>query len=147
MSSVRFFTPASTSAHVPTPKAPATRCAHCQRELTSGEGRRAEFIGVLGPECVKKYAALEAVLAQANGMEAHEWDQGTINLTHYVLWKLRGIGVAVRVVDVKPGVKALEVVGLSRKPAAVVKSWREVRAEFELRLKLAAAERAAGDAA
>lgn len=147
--SVRFFTATSTP---PRPqvapragqKVAATRCAHCRRELPTGEGTHIEFVGVVGPECVKKYVPLAAAIAQANGMEALEWDQGTINLTHHVLWKLRRAGVAVRVVDVRPGVKTLEVVGLSRKPDAVVKSWEQIRAEFEHALKLAAAERAEG---
>jgi hypothetical protein len=37
----------------------------------------------------------------------------------------------------------VQIVALSGKPAAVVKSWEEVRAEFEHRLKVAAAEREA----
>lgn len=142
MSTVQFFTP-SVKAPLLGRHVPATRCAHCRRELPTGEGTLVEFVGVLGPECVRKYGPLAAVLAQVNGLEALEWDEGTSRLAHYVTLRLRGIGVAVKVVDVRPGVKALEVKGLSRRADAVIKSWAQVRAEFENTLKLAAAEREA----
>ncbi|MFC6617963.1 hypothetical protein [Deinococcus radiophilus] len=119
----------------------AHRCAHCGRELPTGQGTEIPFIGPVGPECVRKYGSLVAAIEQANGMECYEWDQGSVRLAHHVLWDLRGAGVAVAVVDVKPGVKALEVRGLSRKPRKVVASFAEVRERFEQRLGLAAAER------
>lgn len=131
----------SVPARTAAPRVPGKRCCHCRRELTSGEGQLVEFVGVLGPECVKKYASLIAALGQVNGLEAYEWDHGTVVLANYVIWKLRAAGVAVKVVDVKDGVKAVQIVGLSRKPAAVVQSWEERRAEFEAELKRAELER------
>ena len=123
--------------------APAERCAHCNRELPTGHGTHIEYVGVVGPECVRKYTALIAVLKAVDGLEANEEDQGSMRLAHHVVWSLRRAGVAVKVVDVRYGVKAVQIVGLSRPPKAVVKSYGEIRAEFEHRLKLAAAEREA----
>lgn len=122
-------------------RATAHRCAHCKRELPTGEGLDVPGIGPVGPECVKKYASLAPVLAQVQGMQAHEWDRGTVNLTHHTVMDLRRLGLTVRVVDVAPGVKALEIIGAAHKPKAVLERWEDMRARFELRLKLAAAER------
>lgn len=124
-----------------TPRVPAQRCACCRRELPTGAGQLAQFIGVLGPECVKKFGPLLWAIEQVNGFEALEEDEGTLKLAHHLLWNLRRAGVAVEVVDVKAGVKMLKVKGLSKKPAAAIESWEQVRAEFENRLQLAAAER------
>jgi hypothetical protein len=126
-----------------TPHAPSEKCAHCHRALPSGHGTRVEYVGVVGPECVKKFTSLIASLKAVDGMEANEEDQGSMRLAHHVVWSLRRIGIAVKVVESRPGVKAVQIVALSGKPAAVVKSWEEVRAEFEHRLKVAAAEREA----
>ena len=135
----------------PIARADAERCVCCRHPLATGSGQIVPFIGVLGPECLKKYgagyAALGAALVQANGLEAYEWDAGTITLAHHVVMKLRGAGVAVKIVDVRPGVKALSIAGLSRKPASVVQTWAEMRAEFEAMLQRSAAERAQDGAA
>ncbi|WP_407543737.1 hypothetical protein Q0M94_28445 (plasmid) [Deinococcus radiomollis] len=122
---------------------PAERCACCNRALPSGHGTRVEFIGVLGPECIKKFSSLIVALRDVDGLEAHEDDQGSIRLAHHVIWSLRRAGVAVKVVESRPGVSAVQIVGIARKAAAVIQSWEEMRAEFERRLKLAAAEREA----
>ncbi len=126
-----------------TPHTPAEKCVHCHRALPSGHGTRVEYVGVVGPECIKKFTSLIVVLKAVDGLEAHEEDQGSMRLAHQVVCSLRRIGIAVKVVESRPGVKAVQVVGLSGKPASVVKSWEQVRAEFEHRLKLAAAEREA----
>ncbi len=122
---------------------PAEKCAHCNRALPSGHGTRVEYVGVVGPECIKKFTSLIVALNAVYGLEAHEEDQGSMRLAHHVIWSLRRIGIAVKVVESRPGVKAVQIVGLSGKPANVVKSWEAVRAEFENRLKRAAAEREA----
>lgn len=134
----------------PTPhpfmKAAAQRCAHCRRDLPTGEGTDVPFIGVVGPECVKKYASLRRALEAAHGMQAFEWDRGTFVLAHHVVMDLRRAGVAVEVVDVRDGVKEVRIKGLARKPKVVIESWKQIREKFEQRLQLAQAEREAQDA-
>lgn len=134
----------------PTPhpfmKAAAQRCAHCRRDLPTGEGTDVPFIGVVGPECVKKYASLRRALEAMNGLQALEWDRGTMTLAWYVIRDLKNIGVAVEVVDVRAGVKEVRIKGVTRKPRAVIESWRQIQAKFEQRLQLAQAEREAQDA-
>jgi len=136
----------SIPAHNPTP-APATasakaeKCACCNRALPSGHGTRVEFIGVVGPECIKKFTSLIVALNAVNGLEAYEEDQGSIRLAHHVILDLRRAGVAVKVVNVRPGVQAVQIVGMSSRAAVVIESWKVMRERFEQRLKLAAAER------
>lgn len=136
-----------TAYQIPTPstpaRVPATRCCHCGRALTSGEGIPVEYVGTLGPECVRKYSALVYALKQVDGYQAYEHDEGTYRLGHYLVTRLRAIGVAVKVVDVDASTKAVQIVGLSGKPKSVIASFAQVRAEFEQRLKLAQAEREA----
>lgn len=124
-------------------RAAATHCAHCRRELPTGEGHDVPFIGVVGPECVRKYASLRVALTGVNGLQALEWDQGTIVLAHHIVMDLRRIGVKVQVVDVKAGIKEVRILGVTRQPRAVVESWEQMRARFEQRLRDAQAEREA----
>ena len=124
-------------------RAQAEKCSHCGRSLPTGYGTRLDFVGVVGPECVQKYAALLAVLKAVDGLEAHEHDQGSINLAYHVYHDLRRVGLAVKLIDVRPGVKALQIEGLSRAPKLTIGSYAEIREAFERRLKLAAAEREA----
>lgn len=121
----------------------APRCAHCHRELPTGEGTDIPFVGVVGPECVKKYASLRRALETAHGMQAFEWDRGTFVLAHHVVMDLRRAGVAVEVVDVRDGVKEVRIKGLARKPKVVIESWKQIQARFEQRLRDAQAEREA----
>lgn len=133
----------NTPSRISPTKAQADKCAQCGRSLPTGIGNRLEYIGVVGPECVQKYGPLLAILKAVDGLEAHEHDQGSIKLAYHVFHDLRRVGLAVKLVDVRPGVKALQVEGLSRKPKLIVESYAEIRAAFEQRLKLAAAEREA----
>ena len=130
---------------LPRPFAPAaaTHCAHCRRELPTGEGHDVPFIGIVGPECVRKYASLRVALTGVNGLQALEWDQGTMILAHHVVMDLRRIGMKVQIVDVKAGVKEVRILGVTRPPKAVVESWAQMRARFEQRLRDAEAEREA----
>ncbi|GGR11605.1 hypothetical protein [Deinococcus ruber] len=128
-------------------KVAAQRCVDCGIPLTTGEGFEVPFIGTLGPKCVKKYAALVAVLEQVDGLEAHEYDQGSIRLAHHVIWKLRGCGIAVKVLDIAADTKRVQIMGLSKKPLAVIKSYAEIRAQFERQLQIAQVEREAAEAA
>jgi hypothetical protein len=132
----------SAPARKPQPAA-AEKCACCNRALPSGLGMRVEFVGVVGPECIKKFTSLIVALKAVDGQEAYEEDQGSMRLAHHVVMDLRRAGVAVKVVDVRPGVQAVQIVGLSKKAGPVVQSWEEMREAFEHRLKLAAAEREA----
>ena len=122
--------------------AQAEKCSHCGRSLPTGYGTHLEYIGVVGPECVQKYGPLLAILKAVDGLEAHEHDQGSIRLAYHTYHDLRRAGVAVKLLNVRPGVKALQIEGLSRKPKLAVQSYGEMREAFENRLKLAAAERA-----
>lgn len=106
----------------PFARAAATRCAHCRRELPTGEGHDVPFIGIVGPECVRKYASLRVALTGVNGLQALEWDQGTIVLAQHIVMDLRLIGVKVQIVDVKAGVKEVRILGMTRPPKAVVES-------------------------
>jgi hypothetical protein len=132
----------SAPARKPQPAA-AEKCACCNRALPSGLGMRVEFVGVVGPECIKKFTSLIVALKAVDGQEAYEEDQGSMRLAHHIVCSLRRIGIAVKVIESRPGVRAVQIVGVSGKPAAVVQSWEEMRADFEHRLKLAAAEREA----
>lgn len=119
----------------------AKRCAHCRRELDSGEGYTIPFIGVVGPECRKKYASLLRALEQVNGLQAFEYDQGTVNLAHHVIRDLRRIGVAVDVVAVQADVLEVRIKGLSKQAKVTLEGWKDIQARFEQRLRDAQAER------
>lgn len=128
-------------------KVAAKRCAHCNTPLPSGEGIGVPFIGALGPECVKKYAPLLAVLEQLQGLQVRKGDQPAINFADWAIWKLRELGF---VVEVRQDGEDLQVVDIVRlKPnskkvksraRAALNAFADMREEFERRLMLASAD-------
>ncbi len=82
----------------------APRCAVCGRPLTN-PARVVNGIGPVGPECYRKFAALEDFL-WAHGAEGllygelviGEWnDQETLAETNRVIWRLRKSGLRVTI--------------------------------------------------
>lgn len=127
-------------------RATAERCAHCRRELPTGQGTDIPGVGVVGPECARRYAPLAAAIAKCQNLRAYEWDQGSIRLAHTVIMDLRRVGFTVTVVDVTADTKEVQIGSLTRKPSKAIETWEEMRAKFEQRLRDAQAEREAQDA-
>jgi len=130
-------------------RARAERCNHCGRALTR-PGTVIPFVGVVGPECRHKFGALLALVAEVEMLQFDIDDQGSQRLAHSISGTLIWIGFEVKKnVNLETRVLWLEVSSrkVTRRGDAMIKTWEQVRAEFEHRLKLAAAEREEGAAA
>lgn len=124
-------------------KARAERCNHCGRALTH-PGTVIPFVGVVGPECRHKFGSLLALVADVEMLQFDIDDQGRQRLAHGIFCTLARIGFEVKKnVNLDTRVLWLEVGSrrVTRRGDAMIKTWVQVRAEFETRLKLAAAER------
>ncbi|GAA3995390.1 hypothetical protein GCM10022631_02050 [Deinococcus rubellus] len=124
-------------------KAHAERCRHCGRALTH-PGTVIPFVGVVGPECRHKFGSLLALVADVEMLQFDIDDQGSQRLASSICATLRQIGFEVQKnVNLNTRVLWLEIGSrrVTRRGDAMIKTWEQVRAEFETRLKLAAAER------
>ena len=122
----------------------AERCNCCNRSLTQ-PGTVIPFVGVVGPECRHKFASLLALVAEVEMLQFNIDDQGSQRLAHGILCTLTKVGFEVsKHVNLTTRVLWLEVSSrrAGKRGAAMIKTYAEVRAEFEQRLKLAAAEQA-----
>lgn len=132
---------AITSTAHPFMRAAAQRCAHCRKALPTGQGTDIPGVGVVGPECLKRYAPLAAAIAKCQGLRAYEFDQGSIRLAHHIIFDLRRVGFVVTVVDVSADTKEVQIGNLARKPTKAIETWEAMRTRFEQRLIDAQAER------
>jgi len=126
-------------------KAHAERCNHCGRALTR-PGTVVPFVGVVGPECRNKFGVLLTLVAEVETLRFNIDDQGSQRLASGICATLRQIGFEVQKnVNLDTRVMWLEIGSrkVTRRGDAMIKTWEQVRAEFEQRLKLAAAEREA----
>lgn len=139
-------TPTISTAARPFLKAAAERCAHCRRDLPTGQGTDVPGVGIVGPECAKRYAPLAAAIAKCQGLQAFEWDQGSLRLASDIIRDLRKVGFCVTVVDVAADTKEVQIGKLTRKPNKAIETWEQMRARFEQRLMDAQAEREAQEA-
>ena len=127
-------------------KAHAERCKHCGRALTR-PGTVIPFVGVVGPECRNKFGVLLGLVADVEMLQFDIDDMGSQRLASGICATLRQIGFEVKKnVNLETRVLWLEIGSrkVTRRGDAMIKTWEEVRAEFEHRLKLAAAEREEG---
>ena len=124
-------------------RAAAERCNHCGRALTRPD-TVIPFVGVVGPECRHKFGALLALVAEVEMLQFDIDDMGSQRLASGICATLRRIGFEVQK-NVNPETRVLWLeIGsrkVTRRGDAMIKTWEQVRAEFEHRLKLAAAER------
>ncbi|THF70464.1 hypothetical protein E7T06_07095 [Deinococcus sp. Arct2-2] len=123
--------------------AQAEKCAHCGRPLIR-PGTVVPYLGVLGPECKTKFTALLMLVAEVELLQFNVDDEGSQRLAHGIAGTLTRIGFEVRKrVDVRKGILWLDVSSrrATKRGNDMVKTWEQVRAEFEQRLQLAAAER------
>ncbi|KQR37780.1 hypothetical protein [Deinococcus sp. Leaf326] len=119
------------------PLVSAETCICCGRELS--QGYDVPYVGVVGPKCVRKYAALAAALARLDTLTITEADpmDARLAVSNLVLILRTQIGYAVELVDNADGSKSIKVGARTRKHVKVCKTWKERRAEFELELQLA----------
>ena len=128
----------------PVQKAHAEHCRHCGRPLTR-PGTVIPFVGTVGPECRHKFGPLLALVAEVEVLVFEIDDQGSQRLAHGIYSTLRRIGFDVtKTVDAAKGTLWLEISSrkVTRRGDAMLKTYEQTRAEFERRLKTAAAERA-----
>lgn len=110
----------------------ATVCTCCGRELTSGVGLDVPLIGIVGPQCGAKFGAWIQVLDWIDGRgSAATQDQRAV--LNSVRVKLAECGVQI---DTSTG--EFRVTRLTRKPEAVARSFKKVRAQFVTNLQVAA---------
>ncbi|MBZ9715332.1 hypothetical protein [Deinococcus multiflagellatus] len=92
------------------------------------------LIGAVGPKCAAKFAAFADALAWIDGRPASGTsNQDQLRLGSRVVIALRNMGVEVTA----NADGALQAKRLTRKPAAVAKSYKKRRAEFERDLQAA----------
>ncbi|MFB9991263.1 hypothetical protein ACFFLM_04620 [Deinococcus oregonensis] len=141
MNSVQVQRPQS---HIPM-TAQAEKCAHCGRPLVR-PGTVVPFVGVVGPECKNKFTPLLMLVAEVEMLQFNVDDQDSQRLAQGIAGTLTRIGFEVQKrVDVRKGTLWLEITGrkVTKRGSEMVKTFEQVRAEFEQRLQLAAAEREA----
>ena len=131
----------------PQTAARAERCASCNRAMTRDHATDIPHIGLVGPECRHKYAALLAGITEIEAMtfEDHQGGWRLANAARCCL-ELSGLDV---LYNREAGVIRI-VVGGRRKGhtgAGIVQSYRERRAEFERQLQIGQAERDAAEGA
>ena len=126
----------------PFPKAEAERCACCHTPLGTRVGYAVPHIGVVGPKCVNKFAALALAITVLEGLSVYP-DSSPTELQTFVMLsrRLYHVGFETRIVETEDGGKAI-VAGACRKPLRqVVQSWAERREQFMRDLQLAELQR------
>ncbi|MFB9994106.1 hypothetical protein ACFFLM_19285 [Deinococcus oregonensis] len=121
----------------------ADKCAHCGRPLIH-PGTVVPFVGVVGPECKTKFTGLLMLVAEVELLQFNIDDQGSQRLASGIMRTLQNIGFEVKKrIDLENRTLWLEVCSrrVTKRGSDMVKTWEQVRAEFEQRLQLAAAER------
>lgn len=130
-------------------KVAATRCSCCNRTLTTGEGTEVPFIGALGPECVQKFTRLLALLEQVQAVLSPTTSELVDPEADFPVWAkhhlyalgfeaqivIEGKSRRVKVQALRPASKQVK-----NRAAAALAAFEDVRAEFEQRLMLAAAD-------
>lgn len=110
----------------------ATVCTCCGQPLTSGKGFDVPLLGIVGPQCAAKFGAFVQVLDWIDGRGgAATQDQRAV--LNSVRVRLAECGVQI---DVSTG--ECRVIRLTRKPEAVARSFKKVRAQFVTNLQVAA---------
>lgn len=129
--------------------AQAEKCAHCGRPLIR-PGTVVPFVGVVGPECKNKFTALLMLVAEVELLQFNIDDDGSQRLAAGIAGTLTRIGFEIKKrIDLEKRTLWLEISSrrVTKRGSDMVKTWEQVRAEFEQRLQLAAAEREAGASA
>ena len=122
------------------PLAAATACTCCNQPLSTGQGFDVPYIGIVGPKCVKKFAALAAVLATFDGQRfERSITQEQFQAIQRAIFAIRAVGFVVTVVTLPGDLKQIQVGKMTRKHIKVCTTWKERRAEFERDLLLASA--------
>lgn len=115
----------------------ATHCACCAQPLGTGLGFAVPYIGVVGPKCVQKFAALAGALAQMDGLTV---PAGTAALGRLRL-NLVGLGYEAQITTLDDGRWTLKIGARTRTDAdKVCVTWEERRGEFVRDLQAASAQ-------
>lgn len=124
---MKATTPEIKFPHVPT----AERCACCGIELKRG-GYLVPVIGAVGPVCKEKFGPLAQAIELLEGRATASVPEAARHATGALVARLRGLGVAV---STDGG--TYRITTLTRKAAAVTKSYRKRREEFVQGLQIA----------
>ena len=122
----------------PFPKAEAARCACCRTPLGTRQGYAVPYIGVVGPKCVQKFAALALAVQTLSELRITP-DSGDDERRAFnrLARTLLSIGLTYEVVNHEDGSKSLRPSGFNRKLSALPQSWAERREQFMHELQLA----------
>ncbi len=118
------------------PRASAPSCAHCGRPLHR-PGVVIPGLGVVGPECRHKHAALLAMEADVQARVFNLDDQGDLRAAHLFYSAAYHAGWDVqKVPDLHARTMRVMITGRRKLGTAIVEGWEQRRARFERDLQV-----------